>query len=55
MRNNNRGYVRCTLTPDSWTSEFRIVDSVRQPDSQCSTLATFVVENGNPAAQRVGV
>ena len=23
LRNNNRGYVRCTLTPDTWTSEFR--------------------------------
>src|SRR3954469_17614441 len=23
FRNNNRGYVKCTLTPDTWTSEYR--------------------------------
>jgi alkaline phosphatase D len=55
MRNNNRGYVRCTLTADAWTSEFRVVGTVRRPDSPCSTLATFAVENGRAGAQRVGV
>jgi alkaline phosphatase D len=55
MRNNNRGYVRCTLTPDRWTSEFRAVGTVRQPSSPCSSLATFAVENGIAGAHRVGV
>ena len=52
MRNNNRGYVRCTLTPDRWTSEFRIVGTVREPASPCTSLATFAVENGKAGAQR---
>ena len=25
FRNNNRGYVRCTVTPDAWTAEYRVV------------------------------
>jgi alkaline phosphatase D len=51
FRNNNRGYVKCTLTPDTWTSEYRVVDTVLQPTSPTRTLATFVVENGRPGAQ----
>jgi alkaline phosphatase D len=51
FRNNNRGYAKCTLTPDTWTTEYRVVDTVEQPVSPCRTLATFVVENGNPGAQ----
>jgi alkaline phosphatase D len=54
FRNNNRGYVRCTLTPDRWTSEFRTVTTVLQPDSPASTLATFAIENGRAGAALVG-
>jgi alkaline phosphatase D len=53
FRNNNRGYVRCTLTPDTWTSEYRIVDTVTQPVSSPSTLATYVIENGRTEAELV--
>src|SRR4051812_11876653 len=51
FRNNNRGYAKCTLTPETWTTEYRVVDTVEQPASPCRSLATFVVENGNPGAQ----
>jgi alkaline phosphatase D len=54
MRNNNRGYVRCTLTPSQWTSEFRVVGTVREPVSPCSSLATFAVENGRAGAVWLG-
>jgi alkaline phosphatase D len=50
FRNNNRGYVRCTLTPELWTIDFRIVDTVERPSATASTLATFVIENGRPGA-----
>ena len=53
LRNNNRGYVKCTLTEDTWTSEFRIASTVLKPEATVSSLATFVVENGTPGAQRV--
>jgi alkaline phosphatase D len=52
FNNNNRGYVRCTLTPDAWTSEFRKVSTVEQEEGvTASTLATFVIENGLPGAR----
>ena len=54
FRNNNRGYAKCTLTPEEWTTEYRIVGTVLQPASPARTLATFVVENGVPGARMVG-
>ena len=51
FRDNHRGYVRCAVTPELWTSEFRVVDTVAQPEATTSTLATFVTENGRPGAQ----
>jgi alkaline phosphatase D len=53
FRNNQRGYVRCSVTPDTWTAEFRVVDTVRQPQSPAHALATFVIENGRAGAVRV--
>jgi len=53
LRNNNRGYCKCTLTEDTWTSEYRIVSTVLKPTATVSSLATFVVENGVPGATRV--
>jgi len=50
--NNNRGYVRCTLTPERWQTDFRIVTTVLAPEAPVSTLATFVVEDGQPGAKR---
>jgi alkaline phosphatase D len=54
FRNNNRGYVRCTLTPEHWTSEFVKVSTVTEPDATASTLATFVIENGRAGAELAG-
>jgi alkaline phosphatase D len=48
-----RGYVRCKLTKKDWQTEYRAVASVRDPNSAVNTLARFVVENGQPGAQRV--
>ena len=53
LQNNDRGYCKCTLTEDTWTSEYRVVTTVRQPTATVSSLATFVVENGVPGARRV--
>jgi alkaline phosphatase D len=52
FRNNNRGYVRVTVDHEAWTSEYRIVPTVRQRPVPASTLATFVVEDGRPGAVR---
>ncbi|HWT24774.1 MAG TPA: alkaline phosphatase D family protein [Solirubrobacteraceae bacterium] len=54
FRNNNRGYVLCTLTPAAWTSDFRVVATVVRRDPTASTLASFVVEDGRPGARLAG-
>jgi len=48
--NARRGYVRCELTPDRWTSDYRMVPYVSRPGSPVETAATYVVENGKPGA-----
>lgn len=51
FHNRQRGYVRCSLTPQSWTSDYRIVEDVKSPGSAAKTLKSFVVEAGKPGAQ----
>ena len=46
--NGQRGYVRCTVTPERWTSDFRVVPYVSRPGAPISTRASLVVENGRP-------
>ncbi len=48
-----RGYVRCDVTPEQWTSMFRVVDTALVPGAPTRTLATFAVANGHPGAHRV--
>ena len=49
--NGQRGYLRATVTPDRWTTEFRVVSVVSRPGGEVRTRATFVVENGRAGAQ----
>ena len=51
--NDNRGYVRCTVTPEQWRTDYRVVPAVTYPDAPVSTLASFVTEAGTPGAQLV--
>jgi alkaline phosphatase D len=52
FHNNNRGWVRCTVTPAQWTSDYRIVSTVVRRGAAASTLASFAVQDGVPGAQR---
>jgi alkaline phosphatase D len=47
-----RGYTRVELAPGRMQVELRALESVQSRDAACSTLATFVVEDGKPGAQR---
>jgi alkaline phosphatase D len=49
LRDNRRGYVRCSLTREAWTSEFRLVPT-KTRGLPGSTLATAVIEHGLPGA-----
>jgi len=50
--NRQRGYVRCTLTPASWQSDYVVVEDILKPGGKALTRASFVVEAGRPGAKR---
>ena len=50
--NAQRGYVRCEVTKNALTADFRVVEKVSVKDLPIKTRATFVVENSKAGAQR---
>ncbi len=50
--NFQRGYVRCTVTPDEFRADYRVADRVTTPGGAMSTRTTLVVENGVPGLQQ---
>jgi alkaline phosphatase D len=51
FHNGQRGYVRCTITPRNWRSEYQVLEQVTTAGGRAMTKASFVVENGNPGAR----
>jgi alkaline phosphatase D len=51
--NNQRGYVRCAVTPERWQADYRVVSYVSKPGAPVQTRARFIVENGRPGTQKV--
>jgi alkaline phosphatase D len=49
--NGQRGYVRCTVTPKSWRSDYIVVEDVTKPGAPAINRASFVTEAGKPGAQ----
>jgi len=47
-----RGYTRVEITPQRMKVDLRAMDNVKERDSACRTLASFVVEDGRPGPQR---
>lgn len=52
FHNRERGYVRCTVTPATWTSDYVVVEDVTKPGGNVLTRASFVVEAGSPGANK---
>ena len=49
---NRRGYVVCEVTPETWKSDFMILDRVEVPDGTPTLGGSLTVEAGNPSAQQ---
>jgi len=49
--NDERGDVRCTITPKEWRSDFWTVAYVTKPGAPVITRASFLVEAGVPGAK----
>lgn len=50
--NDQRGYVRTTITKDAMTADFRVLDRVTTPGAPVYTKASFVLEDGVRGLQR---
>jgi alkaline phosphatase D len=48
--NTQRGYVRCTVTPSAWKSDYVVVEDVTKPGAPAVNRASFAVEAGKPGA-----
>jgi alkaline phosphatase D len=51
FHNRQRGYVRCTVTPQAWRADFQVVPDVLRPGGAAKTRASYVVEAGQPGSQ----
>lgn len=51
FHNVERGYVTCEVTPQRWTSHYRIATDVTKRSTPVVTRASFVVEAGKPGAE----
>lgn len=51
FHNQQRGYVRCEVTPIAWRSDYVVVENVTRPNANVSNRASFVVEKGKPGAK----
>lgn len=45
-----RGYVRCVVTPERWTSDYVAVEDVTRPGGKVVNRRSFAVEAGQPGA-----
>ncbi|WP_257348975.1 alkaline phosphatase D family protein [Pseudalkalibacillus decolorationis] len=51
--NNQRGYVKCTVTPEKLQADFRVLPYVTRPDAPISTRASLEVEHNNPGLKKI--
>lgn len=51
--NAQRGYVRATLTPDLWRSDYKVLPSITTQGASISVRKTFITEAGNPGVQEI--
>jgi alkaline phosphatase D len=51
FHNRERGYVRCLVTPQTWRSDYQVVEDIMKPGGAAVTRASFVVESGQPGVK----
>ena len=52
FHNRQRGYVRCTVTPNEWRSDYVVVPEVLESGGPAEVPASFVVEAGRPGIKK---
>lgn len=51
--NGQRGYLSLDVTPETWTTHFRVVDYVSRPGAPIRTRKSFAVQAGDPGMSEV--
>ena len=49
--NAQRGYVTCTLTPEQWRSDYKVLPRAIEADATISIRASYRTEAGRPGVQ----
>ena len=52
FHNRQRGYVKCTLTQKTWTTDYMVADKVTTPDGKITKRTSLVLENGSSTIQK---
>jgi alkaline phosphatase D len=52
FHNRQRGYVKCTLTQKTWTTDYMVADKVTTPDGKITKRTSLVLENGSSTIQQ---
>ncbi|RFU60430.1 alkaline phosphatase D family protein [Peribacillus glennii] len=51
--NDYRGYVRCSVTPEQWRADYRVVPFVTEQGADISTRASFVYDKDQAGLRKV--
>ena len=49
--NAQRGYIACTLTPEQWRSDYKVLPRVTEAGAPISIRASYITEAGRPGVQ----
>lgn len=49
--NNQRGYLKCTITDKQWRADFRVMPFVTRKNAPIHTRESFVIEAGDPGVK----
>ena len=53
FHSQERGYVKCTVTPAEWRSDYQAVEYVTKPGAPLMTRGSFRVQNGKRGAEKI--
>jgi len=51
--NGQRGYVSCSVTPQTWQADYQVMEAVTRKDAPRRTRASFVISDGRAGAHRL--
>jgi alkaline phosphatase D len=53
FHSQERGYVKCTVTPAYWRSDYQAVEYVTKPGAPLLTRGSFLIQDGKRGAEKI--